>query len=318
MSAPPPLSPWARLEQLVQGARRAPAAELVELAQRYREACAVAARLRAQGADDDVLARLDGLLARAHNALYRAPPRRLEVADLLFRRFPHMLRQQWRFFAVASAVFWVPFVFGLVTAALVPAFASGMVGPVGVESMRAMYEHAPQQGRSVGESVQMVSFYIQHNISIAFQVFAAGAFAGVGTLVMLAYQGVSLGTVFGLLLADDKGANLLLFTCGHSAWELTAIVVAGTAGLRLGWAWVAPGVQTRMGSVRRSRHEIAELVLGAAWLLFVAALIEGLWSASSAPPWLKIVFAIAQVGLVVSYLSAAGRPRGAQTPAVRP
>lgn len=304
---------WQRLEGLLAGrnpaGKRLEARDVLDLATLYRAACADAARARTAGADDATLAYLDRLLARAHNLLYRAPPGRPDAVRHFFARdLPRALRKNAGLFAAGSLAFYGPFLFGLALAAALPAFGPALMGEAEVQMFREMYRAAPSEGRSVGTGSLSVSYYVQHNTSIAFEVFASGVFAGLGSLFMLAYQGLVIGTVFGVLAADQKGGNLLTFTCGHSAWELTAIVLAGTAGLRMGDALIRTEGRTRLGSLRAARREIATLVLGAAVMLAVAAVIEGLWSPSPVAAVVKWVFAVVQIALIIVYFTVAGRP----------
>lgn len=306
---------WHRLERLLDGrndeGRPLQPVDLLELARLYRAAAADAARARTVGADDTTLAYLDRLLARAHNLLYRAPAGRADaVWHFLHADLPRAVRRNLQLFAASHVAFYAPFLFGLVTALALPAFAPALLGQDAVDSYRAMYAATPDEGRTVGSGTLSVSYYIQHNTSIAFEVFACGIFAGLGTVFMLVYQGLVIGTVFGLLLGDAKGGHLLTFTCGHSAWELTAIVLAGTAGLKMGLALVDTGGRTRLGSLRAARADIATLVLGAAVMLAIAATIEGLWSPSPLPAPVKWAFAVLQVVIVAGYFSRAGRVPG--------
>ena len=298
---------WTRLEQLL-AKSAANGADLVELATLYRSASADTARARAAGSDAGTLAFLDGLLGRAHNLLYRSPPSKAHaVRNFLVEAFPRTLRRHRRAFVTASAAFYLPFFFGLFAAWLLPGYGAAVMGHDQLESFREMYRRAPDDGRSLGEGTQAVAYYIQHNTSIAFSVFASGIFAGLGSAFMSVYQGLVIGAVFGFLIGDAKGRNILTFTCGHSAWELTAICIAATAGIIMGFAIVDTRGRTRMASLRAARGDVVTLILGAACMLAVAAGIEGLWSPSALPAPVKWAFAVVQFGIVGSYLGLAGR-----------
>lgn len=305
---------WNRLEMLLAngGVRRGTldAPELLELSSLYRSAAGDAARVRAAGADDGTIAYLDTLLARAHNEIYRAPPtRRGAFGAFLVGGFPLAIRRNLPFFWVASAAFYLPFLFGFLSALFLPGFAPAVMGEDQMETYRNMHNEMPEHGRSLGSGSFSVSFYIQHNTSIGFQVFANGIFAGVGSALMLVYQGLVIGAVVGFLVGDDKGRFILTFMCGHGPWELTAIVVAGAAGIRMGWSLVATNGLTRLASLRAAGPEVARLIGGAAIMFSVAAAIEGLWSPSQVPALGKYVFAIVQALLVTAYLALGGRSR---------
>jgi uncharacterized membrane protein SpoIIM required for sporulation len=100
--------------------------------------------------------------------------------------------------------------------------------------------------------------------------------------------------------------------CGHAPFELTAIVVAGGAGLQMGYALVDTGGLTRLRSLRRAAPSITRQILGAAAMLFIAAGIEGFWSPSSLPPPVKWTASAVFSILVILYLSLAGRPAEAR------
>ena len=94
----------------------------------------------------------------------------------------------------------------------------------------------------------------------------------------------------------------------HGAFELTAIVIAGAAGLMLGRALLAPGTLTRGGALAASGREAATLVGGAAAMLVVAAAVEAFWSSARwVPPAVKFGVAALCWALVVAYLARAGR-----------
>jgi uncharacterized membrane protein SpoIIM required for sporulation len=111
----------------------------------------------------------------------------------------------------------------------------------------------------------------------------------------------------GLVRASGHGRNIFLFVVGHSSFELTAIVVAGTAGLVMGRALLVTDGLTRFGSLRRHTQSIVHLVGGAALMLVIAAGIEGFWSPSGIRPVVKILVGVGNALLVASYLAFAGR-----------
>ena len=98
----------------------------------------------------------------------------------------------------------------------------------------------------------MFGFYIRNNIGIAFQCFAGGIFAGLGSLFFLAFNGVAAGSPAGYLTARGHGETFYSFVVTHGAFELTAIVLAGAAGLRLGHALLVPGRHTRRAALERA------------------------------------------------------------------
>ncbi len=117
-----------------------------------------------------------------------------------------------------------------------PNLIFSLLDPYAVFILEVMYsEDAESIGRlrEAGTDWYMFGHYIRNNISIAFQCFAGGILFGIGSLFFLSFNGVFIGAVAGYLTERGLGENFYSFVATHSAFELTAIVLAGAAGLRL-------------------------------------------------------------------------------------
>lgn len=279
----------------------------------HRSLCTDLARARAAGYTHDLVAHLDVLAARANNAIHRAEPYRLgAVRELVVRDFPASVRSAARFIAAATALFGVPFAIGLVGAMLSAEFAGAVIPQSMLDMMAAGYEEGFAGGRAESQDAMMAGFYVYNNVGIAFRCFATGIFFGLGSVFFLVYNGLVTGTVLGYVIDAGAGRNILTFVLGHGAFELTAIVVAGGAGLRMGWALVRTDGLTRLGSLRAHSTEVARLVLGAGVMIGIAALIEGFWSPSALPDPVKWSVAGTLWLAVMLYFAFAGRAaRGA-------
>ena len=80
-----------------------------------------------------------------------------------------------------------------------------------------------------------------NNINVMFNAFALGATLGLGTLLVLAFNGLNIGAVLALTYRAGFGNDLVTFMVGHGVIELTCIFIAGGAGLFIGSAIIAPG-----------------------------------------------------------------------------
>ncbi len=298
---------WERLERLLAIGPDGPE-EWSELAAGYRAVCADLSRARGLGLPQDVQGFLDDLAGQAHNRLYSVRPAGLGlglVRDALVR-FPREIRQQWWFFAMATAMFYGPFLIGVVGSLADPSFAASILPAGALEGLEEAYGRS-DMSRGFSGDAGMAGFYVFNNVGIAFRCFVMGVFAGLGSVFFLVYNGLMIGTVFGYLSSVGLGGNLLEFVSGHSAWELTGICVSGAAGLRLGWAIVVTEGRTRLGSLRHAAPALYRLVLGAAALIAVAAMIEGFWSAGPVPRSVKYAFGLLQWGIVFAWLLFGGR-----------
>ena len=274
----------------------------------YRAVAADLMQARAAGYTPELIAYLDGVASRAHAALYSAPPYRLAaVGDFVLRDFPRTVRRYRRYVAFAALLFLLPGVIGLVGALRSRAFALQILPEEMIDQMQESYAHDPGEGRHAGQNAFMAGFYVHNNVGIAFRCFATGIVFGLGSVFFLIYNGLTIGTVAGLVGSAGHGRNLLTFISGHGAFELTAIVISGAAGIVMGFALVSTDGLTRFGSLRRRARDLAHLILGVALMLLIAACLEGFWSPSPAPSSVKLVVAALLWLSVLAYFCFAGR-----------
>ena len=302
---------WDELDGILAGEKalhRLSGQTISRVATLYRSICSDLMRARGAGFSADLVAFLDNLAGRAHNVLYAAPPYRLAaIWELFTRDFPRTLRKNARFFAFSAALFFIPGIVGFVGAYSSRQFAAQVLPEPMLQGMQEMYSKGFDEGRDPGTNSAMAGFYVYNNVGIAFRCFATGVLFGLGSVFFLVYNGLVIGTVVGFVCQAGYGKNILTFVCSHSPFELTAIVIAGAAGMQMGYALVNTNGMTRWGSLRAQGKEIAQLVLGAAGMLLIAAGIEGFWSPSSIKPPVKWIVAGMLTSLVTAYLATAGR-----------
>jgi uncharacterized membrane protein SpoIIM required for sporulation len=299
----------ARLDRLSRARRRASVEDLVRFSELYRAACTDLMLAEAHDLPRDTVAYLHALVGRAHNALYRA--RGFRVADwseLLFGTVPRRLRAD-PALRLSAAVFAGTFLVCALLAAGRPGFATQIVGDEYVAQIEQGF--ARLGDRAARDDTVMAGFYIQHNAEIGLQCFAWGLVFGLGSLYQLVYNGVFLGAIFGYMATSPYAGNFYTFVTAHGPFELTAVVFAGAAGLRLGYGLIDTRGQTRLASLRREAARALPTV-GAAVVLFVlAAFLEGYVSASPLSYDVKAAIALFCAAMLVAYLALGGRrPRG--------
>lgn len=301
---------WDELEQLLgRGAlHRQPPLYISRVAALYRVVCSDLMRARSLGIGSDVTAHLDVLASRAHSLLYAPRPYRLKALwELVQSGFPAAFRRNWRFNLFAAVLFYLPFAIGWVGALSSIEFAESVLPREVLRGMSEAYSEGFAQGRSEGADAMMAGYYVHNNVGIAFRCFATGILFGFGSMFFLVYNGLVTGAVLGHVMAEGHGANILTFICGHGPLELNAIVIAGAAGMQMGYALVSTGGRTRLASLRAVAPDLVAQIGGAALMLLGAALIEGFWSPSSVPAPVKWGFSLVLSLLVVAYLLLAGR-----------
>jgi len=114
-----------------------------------------------------------------------------------------------------------------------------------------------------------------HNSGIAIFAFALGFAFGIPTAVLLIYNGVYLGSFYAVFWQKGLGYELTGWLFIHGVTELFAVILAGAAGFMIGGAVAFPGRKTRMQSMREAGEKAAMVIIGAVVMLFLAALLEG-------------------------------------------
>lgn len=284
------------------------AAELPDFAARYREIAADLARMRTYRAEPAVLARLERLVAAGHNALYRDERRSIhQVWRFLVEECPAGIIEARRTVFLGFLTFLLPGAAGFLLLRERPALADQILPQVVLERAEAGTERQRAgQGYYEAEDAArplMASSIMTNNIRVAFSCFASGIFAGVGSMVLLGYNGLAMGAISGHFANRGLLGYLWTFVIGHGVLELFAIWVAGAAGFLLGRALIAPGDLTR-GEALVIAGRLAVRMVGAVILLLVlAGLIEGFVSASTEPLGYRLAVSGASLLFLLLYLA---------------
>lgn len=306
------------------GLRTLPAEDILPFAARYREVAADLARARTYGVDHPVIAYLERLVSAGHNALYRGHQRaRQPLRHYILRDFPGAVVQSWRQVVVAFLLFAVPAGVGYVLLREQPMLAETLTSPVMVDrAKRAAAERAAGRGyMQVDRSAQgpLSVFIMGNNIRVSLNALVGGILAGTVTVLVLMYNGLSLGVVFGLFANYGAADFLGTFVIGHGVLELSAIFIAAGAGFRIAGAIITPGDRTRRDALVLEGRIAARMIGAVVCMLALAGAIEGMLSASDAPPALKWLTGGVTAVLLGLYLANGGRYlRGGQPSQQRP
>jgi len=254
---------------------------------------------------------LNDLVAQGHGCLYRSRPGSIRsMFDFVMNGFPRLLRFHWQFFLAAFVLFAAPFTIAMLIAIVDPVLAERLVDHdqlrYTVESFSETHYQRIDNEYTNTRSM-MTGFYIWNNIGIAFRAFSLGILAGVGTVGILLFNGLTLGAVTGYLVNHGCSDNFFSFAISHGSFELTAIVVAGAAGLLMGWGIVHPGERTRLNSLKHHGNEAIRLAFGAGVMLAIAAGIEAWFSPLPIPHAVKYVVGTMLWIVVVVWLGFAGQ-----------
>ena len=281
------------------------------LAQHYLSLCQQLAIAKERMYDGALVERLNNRALGLYRELYRyRAETRLNLYAFFRRDFPLAIYRHRFYILVALLVMILP---GLVAGSWSYFDEEAIYSVLDSSQVRHMERIYDPESRKIGREREadtdlfMFGFYIKNNISVAFRCFAGGLLLGIGTLLVLFFNGMFMGSIAGHLTRLDFVDTFYPFVIGHGSFELTAIVFSGAAGLRLGYAIVNPGQSSRLDSLRQAGREVVPMLYGIVLMLIIAAFLEAFWSSSSALPiTLKYWVGAILWGLVLWY-SCSGR-----------
>ena len=281
---------WERLEVLLgqadsTGLNQLSRAELQELALLYRQVAGDLSVLRQDATARTYAAHVNQLLARAHHIIYSR--RKTSVVSLLrFLRdeYPVIFQRNLGYVAASVAISVACGMLGVIATNTRPEFMRHFLGP---EMIATMERHEMWTHSIVSVAPMMTSAIMTNNLTVSFMTFAGGITFGWLTLYSLFNNGMMLGVVGAACHHYGMSLSLWSFVAAHGSLELPSILIAGAAGLRLGKAMVFPGGYRWKDSIAMGGIEATRLVSGIIPLLVIAGCLEGFFSPSAAPVWLK-------------------------------
>jgi uncharacterized membrane protein SpoIIM required for sporulation len=313
---------WRELDALLSAGGRRPrrrrgrpdAAAVLRLGALYRGAAADLALARRGHPGDPIVLRLESLVARARQAVYAEEVRRGSLRTFFARTYWVRVRERPWPLAIALVMLFGPAALAAAWAlhdtgaavGLVPGQFRGAVQPVG------------DTGMTTAQSAAFSGAVMSNNIQVTFLAFAAGILCGLGTVLVLAYNGAVLGAVAGGAIANGNGAGFAEFVTAHGIIELTCIAVAAAAGMRMGYALVAPGARTRSHALAEEARAAIAIVLGTVPWVILAGLIEGFVTRAGFGLVPGIVLGVSVGALYWSLVLVLGRPGAAATAAFAP
>ena len=277
---------WRRLERLMDKAEKGSAskltdAEILAVPVLYRSTLSALSVARETSLDQGLIDYLETLSARAYFFVYGS---RATIQDRLVAFFrtdwPAAVRGLWRETLISAALMLLGALVGAWLVmhepewfyAFVPADLSGGRDPAAsTETLRATLDGADDaQGLSA-----FAAYLFTHNAQVALLAFAVGFALCLPTGLLILYNGATLGAFFALFASRGLGFELGGWLLIHGVTELFAVILAGAAGLRIGWAVAFPGQRRRMDAAVEAGRTAAIAMGGVVVMLMFAGLLEG-------------------------------------------
>jgi uncharacterized membrane protein SpoIIM required for sporulation len=291
----------------------------IDLPSAYRQICHHYSLATSRLYSPVLLQRLNHLVTRGHQHLYSAHTHFwYHIKHFFAAGFPALMRKEWRVFMLAGALFYVPFFAMIVAVQVQPDLIYSVMSGDQVRDMEVMYDpdsvsRKLGREREADSDLFMFGFYIKNNTGIGFRNFAGGLLFGVGTLFFMVFNGVMIGAVVGHLTHLGFVDTFWGFVLGHGAFELTAIVISGAAGLKLAIALIKPERKSRHRALIDNGKIAVQIMYGAAVMFIIAAFIEAFWSSMVLPVTIKYSVAAILWVVVMAYFGLLGREKNNAT-----
>jgi uncharacterized membrane protein SpoIIM required for sporulation len=311
---------WQELEKLVDSAgrrsRRLGSDDVLRLGSLYRAAAADLALARRRYPGDPAVLRLEELVGRARHLVYAAPSRRLSALRFLATDYWRLVAERPVALAVSALLLFGPAALAAGWAFDDPGAAGGLL-PEEYRSVGEPRTRGTDLGLGPAEEAGLSAEIFTNNVRVSLLAFAGGITGGLMTAAILLFNGVLLGAVLGLAWGAGNGRSLVELVAAHGVLELSCIVVAGAAGLRMGWAIVEPGRLPRLESLRREARRAVAIALGTAPWLVLAGLVEGFLTPSGLGLWNAVWIGVALGAAYWALVAWRGfRARGAPAPSL--
>jgi len=307
---------WSRFEALLRELDEKRAAH--DFPRQYRLVCQDLVLARDRQFDAPLVERLNALALRGHQHLYAARVAGGGFVDLFLRRFPRAVRREWRLVAWMCLFFYGSGALAYGFTLRDPDFVYSIVDSGQIAQLEEMYDPSAErfgETREADDGVAMFFFYVGNNVGIAFRTFAGGILFGIGSLVIILFNGVFIGALTGHIVNVGYDETFFPFVIGHGSFELSAIVLAGVTGLRMGLALIASGERSRGEMLRAATLRCVPILYGMTVMLVIAAVLEGLWSGQPAiPAQVRYAVGAGLWALVITWLALGGRRRAAPPP----
>lgn len=307
---------WEELDALLtranrRGLRALNSGEVERIGVLYRAVTSDLAYAGGQGYDARLLTYLNRLVARAHAYVYggSAATGWDRVARFYASTFPAEFRRSFGWIVLCTALTVATAVIAYVIIRNHPGDAYAILPESLVPAQIKKSLHDSNFAFDPGSSPLMSSAIITNNIKVAIFAFAGCVTLGYFTLQILLQNGLMLGGVAALFTNAGFGTDFWATVAPHGVIELTAIQIAGAAGLLISAAILAPGRLRRKDAIAQAAQRAGVLIAGVASMLIVAGTIEGFFSPLRLPAADRIAFGAVTAVLLVLYFAFAGRAR---------
>lgn len=247
---------------------------------------------------------LNNLASAIHNNVYRNKRERwTRILTFWTQEIPQTMWNARRELRLSFIIFLCSALVGMVSQLIDPEFSRLILGDRYVEMTidniekgepMAVYDGSPEGFMFIGITV--------NNIYVSFVAFAMGLLTSFGTGFILFQNGVMLGAFQTFFAQYGLLGQSALAIWLHGTLEISAIIVAGAAGLAMGNGWLFPGTYSRLYAFRRGAKRGLKIVIGTIPLFVMAGFIESFFTRHTGwPTGLRLAIILLSLAFIIYY-----------------
>lgn len=248
---------------------------------------------------------LNGLAARLHQSLYTNKKERASRFITFWKTELPLIFYQYRKPLLYAFIFFVVFVtIGAFSAAKDDTFVRLILGDNYVDMTNANIDKGDPFGvYKKMDPFMMFLMIALNNIKVSCFAFLLGILCSVGTVVLLMYNGVMLGSFQYYFFSKGLGLASVMVIWIHGTLEIAAIILSGAAGLILGNSILFPDTHTRLVSFKRGGKDGVKIIIGLIPIFITAALLESFVTRhTEMPTWISFFILIGSFVFLIWYV----------------
>lgn len=297
---------WEQLRKLTEkieskGIRKLSSAEIKDFLHLFRLCSRHLAYARTHFPGSRTVSYLNSLIGHSHSMTYAVKKFNSRgIIEYILKGFPRNLKENRNFILLSFGIFLAGVLFSLILTVVRTENAYYFLPNNIIENVKGIKDNASREWNYPLVSSQIMV----NNITVALNAFVLGITLGIGTVYILFYNGLIIGSLTGLVYKFGDPVIYWSLILPHGVIELCAIFISGAAGLIIGYKMMIPGEYSRKHSIVDGAKRAVSFVFGIVLMLVAAGIIEGFFTPLNISPAIKLLFALATAVLLSAYFAA--------------
>jgi uncharacterized membrane protein SpoIIM required for sporulation len=247
---------------------------------------------------------LNALAARLHQFIYRKKKEKFSrIITFWTKEIPVVMYQTRKELGYSFLIFAVSVLIGVFSTAQDEDFPRLILGDRYMDMTLNNIDNDDPMAvyKQMNEGVMFWGITI-NNIKVSFGEFAAGVFTSVATAYLLIQNGIMLGCFQYFFYDQGLFKESVLTIWIHGTLEISAVIVAGAAGITMGNGWLFPKTYTRIASFRRNAKKGVKMIAGTIPIFVIAGFLESFVTRhTELPDFIRLIIILLSLSFVIFY-----------------